>query len=158
MGNEDHLPTEAQAIEVYCNRFAGALLVPKKDLLAHDLVRCELAPCEWSDETLALLAKTFKVSQEVILRRLVILNLADSAFYSRKRAEWQASTLVFEQRKLRRRAYPSRRCVRENGVSFVSLVLNAHRQGTITYADIADYLGVRFKYLPEVEELVGGRH
>jgi hypothetical protein len=45
-------------------------------------------PSEWSDIVLGRVARDFKVSQEVILRRLVILNLATGSFYKRKREEW----------------------------------------------------------------------
>ena len=51
---------------------------------------------------------------------------------------------------------PPRKCIQENGVPFVSLVLESYKKDKITYSDVADYLGIRLKHLPKVEQLVRG--
>lgn len=51
---------------------------------------------------------------------------------------------------------PPRKCIQENGVPFVSLVLESYAKEKITYSDVADYLGIRLKHLPKVERLVRG--
>ena len=84
MEEQDYLQQEDKAIERFCNHFAGAILVPKDVLLAHDLVK----PRKWSDELIEKIARSFKVSQEVILRRLVIFSLASRDLYKRKHEEW----------------------------------------------------------------------
>ena len=39
MEEQDYLQQEDKTIERFCNHFAGAILVPKDILLAHDLVK-----------------------------------------------------------------------------------------------------------------------
>jgi len=82
------LSQTGQKTEKFCNHFAGAFLVPEEDLVAHkltdELVESVSSPDRF-DETLRQLAKGFKVSQEVILRRTVILGLVGQAVYQDKR-------------------------------------------------------------------------
>lgn len=223
------------SIEQFCNHFSGALLVPKEALLNHRIVKSEPPSIEWSDSTLGKIARDFKVSLEVILRRLLILGVASQSFYQKKRAEWEVEAKVAEieakvakeeekkkflfslERKFRQdlidevvtaeliEAFknknlslssnalinqiddmhwdiedekdtyeiedtgirldiyklkrgggpsPSTKCIQENGVPFVSLVLESYKKDKITYSDVADYLSIRLKHLPKVEQLV----
>ena len=143
---------EDRLIEIYCNHFAGALLVPKEDLLKHKLISSISSFPERFDEILYKLAKEFKVSQEVILRRMTILGLVSKNFYEKKREEWKAKE--WQQKKGPFGIDPAKKCIRETGVPFVSFVLQAYRQEKITYSDVADYLDIRTKYLPKVEKLI----
>jgi hypothetical protein len=217
-------------VEKFCNHFSGALLVPKEALLNHEIIKSMKSSPEWSDNTLGKIARDFKVSREVILRRLVILGLASQAFYQKKRAEWEVEAKVAKEeekqtylfrleRKFRQNLIdefvsdelieafenknlslssdalitqiddmhwileddnntykiegtgtlldiyklkkgggppPPRKCIQENGVPFVSLVLESYAKEKITYSDVADYLGIRLKHLPKVERLVRG--
>lgn len=142
------LSSETRGTERFCNHFAGALLVPKDALLEQVEPRDE-----WSDERVRDLGRRFKVSKEVVLRRLMILDLASRDLYRRKRREWGA--VAGEVRRGHAPA-PPERCIRENGVPFVSLVLETHGQEKITYRDVADYLAVQVKYLPKIERLLKG--
>lgn len=225
-----YLSDEAKSVEQFCNHFAGAVLVPRDTLLNHELIRLRRHPSEWSDEILKELAKTFKVSQEVILRRLVILGMATAGFYEGKRKEWKAKakeakeeqkqkflfSLRLDYRQLLkdravsdalRKVFennglfltseakitkkddkhwkikdgnkvfkiedtdtqlniyeqkrgggqnPPKKCIRENGVPFVSLVLETYGEEKITYRDVADYLAIRLKHLPKIEQLIRG--
>lgn len=151
MEDQNYLSGEAKAIEKFCNHFAGAFLVPKDALLNHELIRV-IHPSDWPDEILERLAKSFKVSREVILRRLLILELTTEDFYKRKRKEWGEIKL-----KGWGRPNPPKKCIQENGIPFVSLVLESHREEKITYSDVADYLSIRTKHLPKIEELIGGK-
>jgi len=155
--DESLLSAEDANIEVFCNHFAGALLVPKDVLLKHDIVKNHYGLSKWSDDELSKLAKYFKVSKEVILRRLLILDLVDLNFYYEKREEWelQAQSLL-EKKKKGGRANPPKRCLQEIGGVLVSLILDSYRKDIITYSDVADYLFIRTKYIPKVEKLVEG--
>ena len=149
----DNLSGEAKSIEEFCNHFAGAVLVPKDTLLKHELVRSKEYSTQWSDEILKELAEIFKVSQEVILRRLVIFDQADKDFYKSKREEWKPLA--------HRRGWgppnPPKKCIQKNGTAFVSLVLDSHRKEKITYRDVADYLAIHAKYLPKIEQFIEGK-
>lgn len=79
-GSEPHLD-----IERFCNHFAGAVLVPKIKLLHHELVNSIRVYPEISDEYLGKIAVSFKVSPEVILRRMEILRLVSKDSYAEVR-------------------------------------------------------------------------
>ena len=59
--------------EVICNRIAGATLVPAAVLVADQVVLASAANKTWTDDQLRSLARTYSVSREMILRRLLIL-------------------------------------------------------------------------------------
>jgi len=145
--------------EIFCNHFAGAFLVPEEDLVAHELTRAlmsSISSPDRLDETLYQLAKGFKVSQEVVLRRTVILGLVQRSVYDEKREEWEVKEWQHKRTGGGGRDM-ARECTRKNGRRFVSLVLDAHREERITYSDVADYLGVRTKHLSDIERLVGSK-
>jgi Zn-dependent peptidase ImmA (M78 family) len=148
------LSEEGKAPEQFCNRFAGELLVPQRGLLSHSLVQAHGKPAAWEDEDLQQIARQFKVSREVILRRLLVVGRTTGKFYRQKHDDWEAQ-LKARPRKLRGgRRVPARQCVRQNGIPFTSLVLESARREKITYRDVSDYLSVGLKHLPAVESLV----
>lgn len=154
MGDEVYLSDENKSIERFCNHFAGAILVPKDVLINHKLIKSSGYRSHWPDKILKELARGFKVSQEVILRRLVILDLADKDFYKRKHEEWGTPPSRGGGRGGRNLP---KECVQNNGAPFVSLVLESHKKEKITYSDVADYLAIRLKHLSKVERFVRGK-
>ena len=80
-----------QRTEIFCNRVAGAALVPRNALLAHPLVESARPKIrDWADDTLAALARDFCASEEVVARRLLITGRTSRAYYARKRAEYRS--------------------------------------------------------------------
>lgn len=59
-------------IEIFCNYVAGAFLVPEEIFLSHNLVRNHKALAIWTPNELETLSKYFHVSEEEILRRLLV--------------------------------------------------------------------------------------
>jgi Zn-dependent peptidase ImmA (M78 family)/DNA-binding XRE family transcriptional regulator len=154
MKEQTDLLDETMLIEKFCNHFAGAILVPKDALKNHRLLESTTLSTLWSDENLKKLSKDFKVSQEVILRRLLMLKLTSLNFYQKKREEWETITKKEEKQIIRRRQKPHKKCIQENGVPMVSLVLESFRKDKITYSDVSDYLAIQLKHLPKVEQLI----
>lgn len=144
------LSEEGKVVEQFCNRFAGELLVPGPALLAHPSVEVHGTPTAWDEEDLQRMAREFKVSREVILRRLLIFGRTTERFYQQKRKEWELPP----RRRRGGRRVPPKQCVRQNGIPFTSLVLESARQEKITYRDVSDYLSIGLKHLPAVESLV----
>lgn len=162
MADRDFQSKEALT-ERFCNSFSGAFLVPKDNLLNHNLVKQMKRSVEWPEEELQQLARDFKVSREVILRRLVLLGYASARLYERKREEWKLELEQFrhdlkEQRAkaVWKRSIP-RECIREKSLPFVSLVLDALGKEKITYSEASDYLGVRVKYIDPISHLARRR-
>lgn len=140
-------------VEAFCNAVAASTLVPADALIAQ-LPRP--APQEWSMEQLAEIATRFRVSKEAILRRLLVLGYTTEAHYAQKREEF-----LQEYRELRRRRVgstggpePAVMAVRNLGRPFISLVLNAYIEDRIALSAVSDYLGLKLKHLPRIEDLM----
>jgi Zn-dependent peptidase ImmA (M78 family)/transcriptional regulator with XRE-family HTH domain len=145
------LSEEGNAIEQFTNRFSGELLVPEPALLGQPVVQSHIGE-DWEDDDLLVLGRQFKVSREVILRRLLIISYTTRSFYERKRAEWEAGRR--ERTPSGGRRVPAKQCLRQNGVPFTARVLEAAERDIITYRDVSDYLSIGLKYFPAVETLL----
>jgi Zn-dependent peptidase ImmA (M78 family)/DNA-binding XRE family transcriptional regulator len=142
-------------VEPFCNYVAGAVLVPAEALLKQHVVVAHGDRREWSDEALVEIAQSFRVSREVVLRRLLIVGKTDEAFYGAKRRQ-----LLREYRRRRERGKPSggwgpspaTMAIARSGRLFSRLVLDRYSTGAITPSDVATYLGVRMKHVPSIEQ------
>lgn len=159
---EAQRPPEEQRVEVFCNRVAGAALLPR-DLLLHDAI-VAAAPAGrivWADDQLETLARRFAVSREVVLRRLLIAGRTTEAFYAAARQRFLAEYQAREERERQAEAEYRRNMPVETvghfGPTFVRLVLNTYYQRRITLNDVSAYLGVGLKHIPRVEQVVGAR-
>ncbi|HET19557.1 MAG TPA: ImmA/IrrE family metallo-endopeptidase [Chromatiales bacterium] len=158
---DETLPDEERA-EVFCNRVAGATLVPAEWLLQEDVVRGQPGP-RWSDETLMVLAQRYRVSREVVIRRLLLLGRTTEAFYKKKRRQLQAEFEAKQEEDLQKRALglvapgfvtPDRVAVSTAGPLFVRLVLNSYNQEKITSNDLSSFLEVRLKHVQKIAQAV----
>lgn len=120
-------------IEPYCNFFAGAFLVPKEILIKQ------------SNDSIISLADKFKVSKEVILRRLLILKKINDEFYQKKINEWEKDWEENKKIKDKNKGFLlfPKKCIKTNGKIFTSLVLDAFYENKIDYSDVSDYLEVK---------------
>lgn len=143
-----------QRIEVFCNHVAGAVLVPATLLLAHTIVRNRNHTSVWSDEEIAELAEDFFTSREVVVRRLLALDLTTPQFYERKRREyiqaWQERKELVKERRGGGPPY-YRMVLRNNGKPFTRQVLHAYYDNEITLSDVSDYLDVKIKHVKRME-------
>ncbi len=153
------IPSEShddnQDVERFCDQFAGAFLVPRQNLEREDCARRVHSQSAIDDDCLNELARKFKVSNQVILRRLLDCSLTSRHEYSRKLTEIlaeQEKKLLKKRQKQRYGLAPPKRCVLENGRLFSSLVFEARDRGLITRNDLADYLSINLKHMPKVEE------
>ena len=139
-------------IEAFCNAVAGAALVPH-EVLQQLLVGDHGA--EWSMAELDELSRHFKVSKEVVLRRLLILGKTTDGYYRQMR-----QVFIQEYRQIREKnrgeggPSPAVMAVRNLGRPFVGLVLSAYHDNMIGLATVSDYLGLKIKHLPRVESLL----
>ncbi len=140
--------------EVFCNRVAGALLVPAKAIVSDEVVRRHGDDPVWSDIELGQLARKFWVSWEAILRRLLILGRTTREYYQ----EWRRQS---------RDRFPGRddgsespripthtRVIIRNGKLFPSLVLRALRENVITMSEASDVLQAGPDRLADIENAV----
>ncbi len=137
------------AVEQWCNRFAGAFLVPAPDLRSILGTQSPMQSEASLFEAIKEGEKGFRVSQQVVLRRMFDVGLVSKPSFQRamKRLLGQQPA-----RKARGGAVESaKRCLAENGHLFTSLVLEGKARGMINYSDVADYLSLRLKYLGKVQ-------
>lgn len=141
------------SLEAYCNRVAGEVLVPSNALLSHDIVIGNAGNFQWEDWQLGQLSNKFKVSQEVILRRLLLLGKTTQAFYARKHEKFleQYQRQSEESGAGFMRYY--RRVLRANGPAFTSLVLSAYYNDAISSRDLSNFLGgVHLSHIERIEQ------
>lgn len=146
---------KGRSIEAFCNFFAGAVLIPKENLLCHRLVAGKTPSYKWPERTLGTISNDFRVSKEVVLRRLLIAGLTSREFYSIKHNEWMKIEKKPDSAKGKgiKRDIP-RECLQRNGMPLTTLVLDSYRNDRITTSDVADYLGIRVKHIPRIERLL----
>ena len=145
--------TNIQLLERFCNYFAGAFLVPR-DALDGDRNAKEILRRRTIDNSLLFeICNRFRVSTQVVLRRLLICEFINRAQY-----EIKIDELVPQKKPSKRKrgfgmAAP-KRCITENGRFFTTMALAAKERDSITYSDLADYLSIDLKYLDKVETLL----
>jgi Zn-dependent peptidase ImmA (M78 family) len=139
------LTGESRRIEVFCNRFAADVLVPLREL---HRVTAGRAP----DEALIVeLARHFKVSREVILRRFLDEGLVSRALYETRAREWTE-----EARSARTQAGDGGNYYATHAVylgdTYLRLVFRRFYEGALSLEQLADHLNVRPKSVPGLEQ------
>jgi Zn-dependent peptidase ImmA (M78 family) len=145
-------------IEKWCNKFAGAFLMPKEAIETNDRIMNTIRTKNFS-ESAKLIAKKFFVSRESALMRLLTLNFIPVKVFSKERDEFrkevaQKLEAIKERQKeseQKFRAQPlDKQCLSEKGQNFVSLVLKNSDLGYITSNDALDYLDIKLKHLEKL--------
>jgi len=137
--------------ERFCNHFAGAFLVPRGKLLNHPVVKANTKTREWPESFLKDIAGDFKVSQEVILRRLWILGLTTEKYYDKKHKEWKSK---YKEPFGRGKKNEIKICLQERGRKYTSMVFDAYERRKIDAIGLADYLGVTFDKISKIKEAI----
>lgn len=144
-------------VEEWCDRFAEAFLVDADDLGRR--TDTELFAHSISDYEGALrrLAKTFSVSQQVVLFRFWHLGFIDqSRFWSEfRRVEDEARLAAAGSEKRPKQKGgppPSEKAVWERGPLFARTVLDAFDREIVSGIEAIDYLGVRLKHFDKVRK------
>ena len=144
----DRLTGEAGRIEVACNRFAAEMLVPE-----------EAFP--WSvfaerpyDGAVSDVARHFKVSREVILRRLLDAGRVSAAEYRDKVGEWFQEYQTLD-RGTGGSYYNTQAAYL--GKAFLHLAFTQFYAGRVSLPELADHLGVKARNVGRLEETLLAR-
>lgn len=144
--------TEEERVEIVCNEFAGECLVPRQALLQDSIVKKHNHDWDWSDEEIQALASRFKVSREVIVRRLASTNLTTPDYYRAKRQQYKDEAETFAGKKKKPGAPARDRLLAKwHGTKYITTVLDAYRNDVINLNDVHDYLGAK---TPQIEKLL----
>lgn len=141
-------------IEVFCNRVAGATLIPRESLVSEEVVTSKSGDVHWSDHEILAISNKYGVSREVALRRILGIGRTTEDFYGIKRKQFQEefSSLANKKRGGPVRQY--RRVLSRNGYSFSRLVLQNYYQDYITASDVSEFLDVRLKHIPAIDAAI----
>ena len=144
-------------IEIFCNQFASDFLLPSEELLNETLVLENKNNKEWTEETLKEIANTYKVSKEVVLRKLLDLGKTSQAFYVKTRNKWNEKYKKDkEERKSKQEGGPSYHVsnLSHLGKNFVSQVLTNFHNGNLTALQVADFLNIKISRIKEYEQKI----
>lgn len=140
-------------IEKFCNQFAAALLVPVEDFRANDLVNkiAKITFTNWDQNDIKSLSILYRVSQEVIYRRLVQVGILDEKKYEQRRDELIKG--FEEYKRIPKKSVPIpqyRKIISRNGKAYSAVVLENLHSNRITLSDAADYLGTNTRHVFDV--------
>jgi Zn-dependent peptidase ImmA (M78 family) len=150
---------QKNSIEIFCNAFAAEVLVPMQTFLSDERVMAfKKAFKEGSADLRPAIdgtARRFHVSPQVVLRRLLTSGLISEHLYQvwATRLAAEAKTHI-ARRKSKKGPAPSRKALSELGEPFVRTVLAARDRGTITDADVTDYLSVGYDHVEKIESML----
>jgi Zn-dependent peptidase ImmA (M78 family) len=146
--------TQARAIaqvEQYCNHVAGAVLVPRNELLSFEDVRQADEGTEWSNERLLILRRHFWASRETVLRRLLITGKTSQTFYRVMREDFERQYQDLQEAQSSTAIVPPyRRVILSNGRALTRLALLAYNSQAITGSELSRILNTKLDHLPAI--------
>ena len=132
--------------EVFYNAFAGAFLVPDESFRQH-------AKKNLQNEKIKKLAKMYKVSSEVIRRKLLDKNLITQKEYEGRREEWKRKFPADKKSSKSGGDYYATQCA-YLGQKYLQVAFRQYHQRKINDRELADYLGIKTKSLGKLESYV----
>lgn len=144
---------ENSKVEVFCNAFAGACLVPTDELLNKEIIKKSSSSNPLSIEEVSKIAKQFQVSWEVILRRLLFVGKISANYYKGKREEI-ASYFNNKTKEDKGFAEHVTKVHSQNGEFYSRLVLENYYTGNITSSEVSEYLRLKFGHIGRVEVMM----
>jgi len=150
--NTEQLKQRPDKIEVFCNQFASEVLLPGDELLREPAI-LENKGKEWSDAALESVANIYKVSKEVILRKLLDLGKTTKAFYLNARNRWNKKYNDEQDMKIKQEGGPAYHVANLShlGKNFVTQVLNNYHSGKLSETQVADFLNIKLNRIKEYE-------
>jgi Zn-dependent peptidase ImmA (M78 family) len=137
-------------IEVTCNKLASLILVDSKELI-QELKENDIDPKDIKDNQLQLIAHKFKVSQEVILRKLLDLYMTSQSFYADKRNQWLAIPPKVKKSKGGNH-YNIK--LSKLGHYYSSQVLKSMYSGKISRYQASEFLNTKINHIPNIEKII----
>lgn len=141
-------------IEKFCNQIAASILVPKNEF-ANDLnvkMLSEVKVSEWNDSIVKIVAKRFKVSREVILRRFLTFKLINESDYNEKRNYWLKENGEYKKIKKGEIKIPQYiKSLSQNGRGVTSLILENYHNNKISFSAVTEILNLNAKHISKLE-------
>lgn len=141
---ENEFLSEHERIEQQCNALANAILVPEEEF---NLAR---TPGRFDRSEVDSLAKRFSVSREVIYRKFRDSNWITQGEYEAAAVEWAEQFKLSRKRKSG--GDPYRTWLTYLGEEYVALAFRRFYEERIDDEELADFLGIKPKYIDTLEE------
>jgi Zn-dependent peptidase ImmA (M78 family)/transcriptional regulator with XRE-family HTH domain len=138
------------SIEIICNKLASLILIDIDDLI-NKLETYKISPEQINDLQLNGIASQFKVSKEVILRKLLDMDLTSKQYYELKRKEWLSN---LPQRKKSKGGHHFNIKMSQLSHSYSSSIFTKMYAGAITKYQAAEFLNTKINHLQKIEKLV----
>lgn len=138
---------QVSKVESFCNRFAAELLVPEEDFLRENIGSPDTSELNIITERLA---RKYKVSRVVILRKLLTSRKISSETYKEKTSEWDKEIRP----KKKGGIFSIKTAYLKNGKTYSSLVFQAYNNKKISHSNLSDYLRINRKHIKAYSEFV----
>ena len=145
---ENKFLSEHERTEQQCNALANAILVPEEEF---NLAR---APGRFDRTEAISLAKRFSVSREVIYRKFRDRKWIAQGEYEAAVAEWAEQFRLSQ--KLKSSGDQYRTWLTYLGEDYVALAFRRYYEERIDNEELAEYLGIKPKYIDALEETLLG--
>jgi Zn-dependent peptidase ImmA (M78 family) len=148
--------TPKASVEVFCNRFAAAFLLPYDEPVVKNQLDDLARRPDLDTEAVRTVARRFKVSKEAVLRRMLTQGLISTALYRSLVGLWarEAAEGTSERERKGGADFVALR-ISERGRRFANLVLEALDQGAISETEASGYLDVYPRHLESIREKIG---
>ncbi|MDB9397665.1 ImmA/IrrE family metallo-endopeptidase [Microcystis aeruginosa] len=144
------LQGENKYIEIFCNKFAAEFLLPNH--VFPEIIRETIVNVNDNDKIISKISSDYKVSREVVLRKLLDNNFISQKEYTLKVNEWYSEQVGKSQDKNKKSGgdYYANQAT-YLGENYLKLVFNKYYQGQYDIERVADYLNI--KKVAMVEQL-----
>jgi Zn-dependent peptidase ImmA (M78 family)/transcriptional regulator with XRE-family HTH domain len=150
---ERRRPLSKQRVEVFANAIAAATLLPRDQLLRDARLKAAAEGLPRDMVLVEQIAKRFRVSAEVVVRRLVSLRMASLRDYQHLRDAGRFNVPRKGQRKSAP-IPPEVKTLSQLGVAFTSSMIEAYHRRQVSGPALVDYLGLRLKNLQRLENRI----
>jgi Zn-dependent peptidase ImmA (M78 family)/DNA-binding XRE family transcriptional regulator len=140
-------------IERFCNRVAGAALVPSEDIRKMANLYGRTRKDNWEDLEIGKLSSRYQVSRAVIIRRLLTLDLISQKSFELLRRRYDEE--AFTKPKLAGGDYYANK-IAHYGTLIPRLAFRAYYDDRATVSDLSMLLGFKAKNLDKLEQRVQG--
>jgi len=152
----DSLSGSSRDVEIFCNKFASEFLVPYNDF------RKKIDRPFMNEDVEGFSEKMsgyYKVSREVILRKLLAAGKINREFYNHKANQWNAEYRKRGEDKQSSKSGGNFYATKATylGEKFITLAFNRYYQGRCTTEQLANYLNIKEKNIPVLEDFVMSR-
>ena len=148
----DFLGGPDRDVEIACNGFAGEFLVPTGHFQKNETLD---NPAGITDDTLVALARRYRVSREVVLRKCLDQNRIDQQFYDEKREEWKRSYSGAPESSTGGNYYSNQGTYL--GAKYTSLAFRGYYQGAYDVDQLSEYLDVKASSIAGLENWLNNR-